>query len=159
MRLKIIVLFICICPVFLHGQSFFKPLPKPQAKISYGLVSPFSTVPPNVPLPIPTKDSTIKAFRPIVNLAAYGEPGDFLMSGAGVSYQSLTFQTSTQKYYCNYSISLLGFAGGSVAPNTPSQIARVGIMFGVWNNKIMAGPCTDGKRVMAAVGIGISLNN
>lgn len=159
MRLMILLMAIAIVSTgSLSAQSFFKPVPKVAShpalvRGAYGVIG------PDQPLPTPGTDSSVNAFRPIANLAAYAEPGDVLMAGAGVSYQHLTWNVASQKWYCPYSISALAFAGGSVAPNMPSQIARVGVMIGVWNNKIMIGPATDGKRVMAVVGLGVSFNN
>ncbi len=133
------------------GQSFFKAIPKREMIVSRegrfrALVN-------------TSMDSTMDAIRPIASLAAYGETGNILMAGAGVSYQHLKWLTSTQKWNCQWSISALGWAGGSVAPNTPVTAMTYGLMVGVLNNLIMVGPAINNNKLIATVSIGISLNN
>lgn len=162
MKLKIIILSVLLCPVFLQGfsQSFFKPLPKVKPKqMAYG-----STLYPRLSAPgvvtvDKNGDSLQNAFRPIVNIAAYAEPGHILMAGAGLSYQHLRFTQASQKWYCEWSISAVGWAGGSVAPHTPTDAVSYGIMFGAFNNLLMVGPAINAGKVQAVVSIGISLNN
>lgn len=129
------------------AQSFFKPLPKVATPGKFARAQGI------------TEDSTIYAFRPIANIAAYAEPGNILMAGAGISYQKLKWDIVNQKWNSPWSISGLMWAGGSVAPNNPTQAISYGIMFGVLNNLIMVGPAINGKKVIATVAIGISLNN
>jgi len=104
-------------------------------------------------------DSSMNAFRPITNIAAYGEPGNILMAGGGVSYQHLIWDAHGQKWNCQWSIAAMGWAGGSVAPKTPADIVSYGIMGGFFNNLLMVGPAFNGKKLMAVVAIGINLNN
>lgn len=162
MKLKIIVLMLLASCVIIHNsmaQSFFKPVPKVKATaMRYNTGNPFAA--PRTALPaVAPKDSTMNAIRPILNVAAYAEPGNILMAGAGISYQHLRFDQPSQKWYCEWSVSGMGWAGGSVAPSTPAQAVSYGIMFGILNNMIMAGPALNGKKLQAVVSIGISLNN
>ena len=127
-----------------NAQSPFKALPK-LAK------------PNTFARDVFTPDSTMGAFRFIASIAAYAEPGNILEAGAGYGYQWLKYDYTTQSWYSNYSISAVGFAGGSVAPSTPSSIASVAIMGGVLNNLIMLGPQYNfgTKQFGVAISIGI----
>ncbi len=160
MRLKLFILaVITITAQALSAQSFFKPVPKVQVKpaVYRGTLS---IVSPDQPLPnVSGKDSTINAWRPVANLVAYAEPGNILMAGAGLSYQHLKWQAESQKWYCEWSISGMGWAGGSVAPRTPADAVSYGIMFGALNNLIMVGPAVNHGKLQAVVSIGISFNN
>lgn len=155
--MKFFILAICLLPSFLHAQSFFKPIPKPT--FSYGVVSPNSTEPSATTAPGGV--ITLNAWRPIVNVVAYAEPGNKLMAGAGPSYQHLVWDEGTGKYYCKYSFSGLMFLGGSVAPKTPSEATSFGAMVGVFNNLINVGviPPITSPGWQAVISIGISLNN
>lgn len=134
-----------------YAQSFFKPIPKREKTVQ--VAQRFRA------LVNTSMDSTMNAFRPIANIAAYAEPGNILMAGAGVSYQHLKWDVSNQKWNCQWSVSGLMWAGGSVAPQTPVQAISYGIMFGAFNNLIMIGPAINGNKVIATVAVGISLNN
>lgn len=101
----------------------------------------------------------MNAFRPITNIAAYAEPGNILMAGAGISYQHLKWDATTAKWDCLWSISAMGWAGGSVAPKTPTEAISYGVMFGFLNNLIMVGPALNGNKLQAVISVGISLNN
>jgi hypothetical protein len=144
-KLIIYLLAILLFGCSAKAQSFFKPLPR-VTRMNFAMAS-------------GQTDSILNAFRPITNIAAYGEPGNILMAGAGVSYQHLQWDVVAQKWNCLWSISAMGWAGGSVAPSTPAQIGSYGILFGVLNNLIMAGPAINDGKLMAVVGIGINLNN
>jgi hypothetical protein len=135
------------------GQSFFETLPKAQAPAFAG--NRFY----KMAVPTPVVDSTMNAIRPLANIVAYGEPGNILMAGAGVSYQHLKWIPSTQKWYCEWSVAAMGWAGGSVAPSTPAQAVSYGLMVGILNNLIMVGPALNGNKVQAVISIGVNLNN
>ncbi len=162
MKLKIIILTLLTLNVNLHfccAQSFFKPVPKVKAApMRYSVGNPFAA--PQTVLPASAaKDSTMNAFRPIANLAAYAEPGHILMAGAGFGLQHLKWDASTQKWYCEWSVSAMGWAGGSVAPATPAQIVSYGVMVGLFNNMVMVGPAINSGKLQAVVSLGISFNN
>jgi len=132
------------------AQSPFRPLPKektvPRTKLFKALSA---------------QDSTENAWRFTANIVAYAEPGNILMAGIGYGYQHLKYNVSTEKWDAKWSVSAVGFAGGSVAPTTPASIASFGIMGGINNNLFMAGPIYNpgAKQFGVALSIGISLNN
>lgn len=132
-----------------HAQSPFKPLPKIAKS-----VSPFAHA-------LAPVDSSMNAFRILSVAAAYAEPGNILMAGIGYGYQWLKWDNSTQKWLCKLSISPVAFAGGSVAPSTPASIMSIGIMGGIDNNLILAGPIYNfgTRQVGIALSIGINFNN
>jgi hypothetical protein len=106
-------------------------------------------------------DSIFNAIRPIVIGTAYAYPGNLLMAGAGLSYQHLDYNYGTQLYSCTWSVSVIGFAGGSVVPSTPASIMSVGIMGGYLNNAIELGPIYNfgTKQFGIAAAWGINFNN
>ncbi len=132
------------------AQSFFKALPKREQIVSNGRMHALVNT---------SMDSTMNAIRPIANIAAYAEPGNILMAGAGISYQHLKWNISTSKWNCQWSISGLMWAGGSVAPSTPTTAVSYGLMFGFLNNLIMVGPAINNNKVIATISIGINFNN
>jgi hypothetical protein len=141
------LLFLCYGA---SAQSSFKALPK-----VYHATNPFAHA------AVATPDSTMNAWRFIANIAAYSEPGNILMAGVGYGYQHLVWVPSTQKWNCQWSISPVAFAGGSVVPNTPASVMSVGILGGIVNNTIMAGPVYNfgTKQFGVAISVGINLNN
>lgn len=153
--LCLLAMLVCINS---YGQSFFKPLPRSTEFYTERIRS----YNPNQPL-IRTiaflKDSTLNAWRPLANIAAYAEPGNILMAGAGLSYQHLKWDVINQRWDCQWSIAAMGWAGGSVAPKNPADIVSYGIMFGVLNNTIMAGPALNAGKLIAVISIGINFNN
>lgn len=91
-------------------------------------------------------DSTFWGLRPIVTGAtAYIGGTVKAMAGTGISYQNLTYTypvgNTPGRYYCNYAISALVFAGGSVIPNKPTDIMSGGIMLSFLNNMLGTGIC------------------
>ncbi len=141
----------------MNAQSFFKTLPKPQqATQQPSLIAQRNIITPTRVTPT---DSTFGALRPLIVAAAYSIPDNHLMAGAGFGYQNLTYNYATGKYTCNFSISAVGFAGGAIAPTTPAQVVSYGVMLGVLNNTVMAGPIVNGKKIQLAVSIGINFNN
>ena len=147
MKFFIIALFFLI-GVVANAQSPFKPSPKLVKANTFAR-------------DVFTPDSSMNAFRFVADIAAYMEPGNIAMAGAGYGFQHLKYDYTTSKWYCQWSVSAVGFAGGSIAPSTPASIATIGIMGGILNNTIMAGPAYNPgtKQFGIAVSIGISLNN
>jgi len=139
----VIVLLLFGCSA--RAQSFFKPLDPLQVPRLYRNAA--------------GRDSFLNAIRPITNIAAYAEPGNILMAGAGVSYQHLKWDFVNGRWNCIWSVSAMGWAGGSVAPQTAAQVASYGVMLGLFNNLLMVGPALNGDKVIAVVGLGINLNN
>ena len=132
------------------SQSFFKPLSKPKGTVGkQGVVKQAATTP------------DITAFRPVVNVASYliGSSENALLSGGGISYQKLTFNETTGKWSSVWSINAL--AWGKVALNgTPdTKNFLYGLAVGFFNNLVLVGAATDGKKFYPTAGFGISLNN
>jgi hypothetical protein len=148
MKLSILLIAALFIVEAVNAQSPFKPLPK------LAVVNKFAK-------DVFTPDSTIQAWRFIANIAAYAEPGNIAEAGLGYGYQWLKYDYTTQKWYANASVSLVAFAGGSVAPSTPSSIMSGAVMAGFLNNLFMVGPQYNfgTKQFGIAVSIGISLNN
>lgn len=164
MRINLLLIAAIIMAHSVTAQSFFKPLPKREqiVVINQNMLAPNGEVTgrfKSLAIVNTSMDSTMNAWRPIANIAAYAEPGNILMAGAGISYQHLKWDITNQKWNCQWSISALGWAGGSVAPKTPADAISYGIMFGVLNNLIMIGPAINGNKVIATIAVGISLNN
>jgi hypothetical protein len=155
--MKVLLVFLFLLSAGAAGaQSIFAPVPKMQGRF---LARPFAAIADSATV-VPVGDgATQNAFRAITNIAAYAEPGNILMAGAGISYQHLKWVAATEKWNCVWSVSAMGWAGGSVAPSTPAQIVSYGIMVGFLNNLIMVGPAINGNKVQGVVAIGISLNN
>jgi len=132
------------------GQSFFKPLPK--------VAHPSNTFGARALVATPT-DSTLNAWRPTAT-AAYAEPGNIAMAGVGLAFQHLKWDVTNMRWQSQWSIGAYGFAGGSVAPQTPSDIISLGVLFGFYNDLIRLGPIynTNGK-FGAAISIGVNFNN
>lgn len=133
------------------AQSPFKSLPRVEATRAQFYPK----------LALATKDSSVYAWRPIANIAAYAEPGNLLMAGVGFGYQKLTWNTTTQKWVSDWSVSGVAFAGGSTAPSSPATVMSVGVLGGVLNNLFMLGPIYNfgTKQFGVAVSVGINLNN
>ncbi len=160
MKLLLLV-SILIISIGASAQSMLKPIPKPQ--LNYRVTAPVFDSAGNI-VPPPTNPNTLNAFRFIGSIAAYGEPGNIAMAGLGYGYQHLIFNATTNKYNCQWSINGVAWAGGSVAPSTPSSILSFGPMIGVDNNLIMFGfaynpGLENGSKIMATISVGISFNN
>src|SRR5882724_799208 len=142
---KLLALLPLLFAVSCFSQSFFKPLPKVKSPQVQARKVTRAFIQPDQPLPVPLVDSQVNAIRPIANLIAYAEPGHILMAGVGLSYQHLSWSVANQKWRCSWSISGMGWAGGSVAPKTPTEAVSYGIMAGFLNNMVMFGPAFNGK--------------
>lgn len=144
-----LIIFLLFIGGMCNAQSPFRPMPK--------LIQPNKFVHATTMAP----DSIANAWRFIADIAAYAQPGNILMAGVGYGYQHLKYDFTAQKWNCVWSVSAVGFAGGSVAPSTPSSIASFGVMAGIYNNLFMAGPIYNPgtKQLGLAVSIGISFNN
>lgn len=156
-----LLLSIILISIGVNAQSPFRSIPKPQ--MSYRVTAPVFDSAGNVVPPV-VNPTTMNAFRFLGSIAAYGEPGNVAMAGVGYGYQHLILDASTNKYTCQWSINAVAWAGGSIAPSTPSSILSVGPMIGVDNNLIMFGAAynpglQNGSKIMATISVGISFNN
>lgn len=128
-------------------HSPFKPIGHlgQKEKLSFGAVT--------------ATDSTFGAWRFVTNVAAYAFPGSYLMTGVGFGWQSLDYNYATQRVTCKFSISGMMWGTGSTAPTHPSAAVSYGIVAGFLNNLVMIGGAVNANKLIATVGIGISLNN
>lgn len=140
------------------AQNPFKPIPKVSSVTQTTTMGKYYKV---QKLSLTMPDSLLNAWRIISVAAAYAEPNNILMAGAGYGYQHLQWDYVNQKWICKWSVSPVAFAGGSVAPNTPSSVMSVGILGGFSNNLILFGPIYNFglKQFGVAISIGISFNN
>ena len=150
-RILILILGISLLAPGAHAQSPFRPIPK----VVTVQASPFLRAAVSLP------DSSLNAWRIVTVAACYAEPGNILMAGIGYGYQHLNWDYTNQKWVCQWSVSPAAFAGGSVAPSTPASIMSVGILGGIDNNLVMAGPIYNfgTKQFGVGVSIGINFNN
>lgn len=154
MKVLLFSLFVFIS-IGANAQSFFKPLPKIQPPTTLTNSLQRSIISKTV---VTNLDSTYGAFRPMV-VTGYSLPDSHVMAGAGFGYQNITYNYATQRSYCNYSINLVGFAGGSVTPKGQGDIVSYGIMIGALNNLVMAGAALNAGKVQAVISFGINFNN
>jgi hypothetical protein len=158
MKIKSILLLSVIFTLaasFCYSQkSFFHALPKIEQRPKLN-INPIVT----------STDSTFFGVRPVASLLAYSLPNQNLQAGAGISLQRLRYTYATQSYYTDYSISLVGFAGGTLAPSTPSGVVSIGLLGGILNNVVQIGPAYNFSPIATAhkwqimVALGISFNN
>jgi hypothetical protein len=148
----LLIIFSVVFTTACKSQGFFGPLPKPSAaalgKGKFSLSS----------------DSVMNAFRPVANIASYGftHGSGVLLTGAGISWQHLKFDLSSNKWSCVYSISALGWYTAPLSTSEgPTSAFAYGISVGVINNLIMIGGGinTTTNQFIGTIGIGISLNN
>lgn len=84
-------------------------------------------------------DSTFGAIRPITIPMAFSIPDNQIMAGAGFGYQNITYNYITGKFYCNWSVNIVGLLGGSVVPTNPAMASSYAVTVGFLNNSINAG--------------------
>lgn len=132
----------------LSAQSFFKAMPKYTHRV--GITEGETAA---------AQPTTMNSFRPVVGVAAYSIPDNMLMTGAGISYQHLTYNNTTLKWSSAYSISLLLYAGTSLGATAGSDAVSPGLMFGVLNNLVLLGGTYVNGKFLVLTGIGINLNN
>lgn len=159
-NVKTIILLITLSCIASAGyaQSFFKPLPKERRLSTVIDQRRYEVLADSEAVAI---SLVVNAWRPIVSIAAYAEPGHLIMTGAGAGYQHLVYNAQSQKYECQYSISVLGWAAGNVSPGPQNPAFAFGPAVGFFNNLLLVGGAYDftNKKVIAAISLGISLNN
>jgi hypothetical protein len=124
------LLFILLMAVSLNSfsQNAFKRMSPPEKRygISYGDAS----------------QPIISAWRFTDQTAGFMYPQNLVVTGLGFGYERSHWVDSTQRYYVNYSISGVVYAGGNVRPTlTPNNIISIGLSIGVLNNLINLSPC------------------
>jgi len=105
--------------------------------------SPFKHIPPPAKTYRVTLGASneITAYRFTGPIAGYMYPQNQVVTGLGYGFQRLHYVDSTQRYYTDFSISAMAYAGGNVLPSlTPNNIMSVGISLGFLNQLVMFGP-------------------
>lgn len=138
-------LFQLILLLFIFGNlsaqtiktSPFKRLP-PPSKASYYKLS--SSV------------NRVTAYRFTAPMAGFDVLNNKIVTGAGYGFNRLHWVDSTQKYYTDYSINAVVYAGGFVAPSIiKNNIISVGVSAGFLNQIAMVGiaynlPLVEGTK-------------
>jgi hypothetical protein len=158
-KLVVFLAVLLFSGVSASAQSFFKPIPKVQP--NYTIFPSHGVYRGAAPTIYTIKaDSTFNTFRPVANIASYGLPGNILLTGAGVSYQHLKYDISTQKWNCIWSVNAMGWLTATPDPTQPNpNLASYGIAAGFFNNLILVGVAANDNKFFATLGIGVSLNN
>lgn len=96
------------------GQSFFTPISKPEhrdgvSKLGISL------------------DSVVKSIRPVAVLSATVSDGAQLAGGAGIGYQSNVWNTASQTYITQYSISAVALLGTTGVKLTGTGALIIGV--------------------------------
>ncbi len=149
------LIFIALCFTIgtSYGQSFFAPLPKLHGKYGGEFRS-------TTPLP----DSTFTGFRPMISAAVYGYTkggGSSVFTGAGISYEKDSWNVSTQKWYTDWSVAALAYAGGTFAPTDAKSVIALGAALSFFNKLASVGAAynLETHTWMPTIGVSISLNN
>lgn len=150
----IILLCLIILSVNADAQSSFKRMPKPgrtNARFSAAVAA---------------GQKPVTAFRFTGPIAGFMYPQNLVVTGLGYGWQRMHFVDSTQKYYTDFSISGVVYAGGNVRPGlNPNNIISAGISLGILNQLLMIGPAYNFPKgeVKGSFGvvfnISIALNN
>lgn len=144
------------------AQSPFHRLPKP----SYA-TNPFKPIPHADKLSLFNSPGEVSAFRFTGPIAGYDLINNKVVTGVGYGLQKLHWIDSTQKYYADFSLSGIVFAGGNATPSiTQNNIVSVGIGAGFLNQLLLVAPVynlpliegTKGKFGLV-VSISVALNN
>ena len=153
MKLKHLLLYcLLIFSVSSYAQSSLKRVPKPVKKAANARI-----------LGVADNSNVVKAFRFTGPIAGYlFLPGNKnqIVTGLGYGWQRMHFVDSTQKYYTDFSISAVAYAGGNTLPSLhPNNIMSVGVSIGVLNQLIMLGPAYNLPSIGNSKGsIGLVIN-
>lgn len=155
-----IVLFFIFSSCIVQGQSIFKPIPGPKfTSNNRQVMSTFNRM-ELAHVDIQT-DSFWTGLRPVVGVAAYSQPGNQLMTGAGIGYQRNRWNYATEKWETLYSLNVLAWGAGSLSPGPQVPAFAFGPAVGLFNNLLIIGggyDVTHGQWI-GALSLGISLNN
>lgn len=148
----LLILVLSLSALSGFSQSFIHPIPKP---IDYSNKEKVTTALP---------DSSFTGFRPVVSAAVYGytkAQGSALFTGAGVSYENDSWNNTTKKWYTNWSVGALFYAGGTSAPTGLSGVIATGLNVSFFNKLLSVGGAYnfEAKTFMPTLGVSISLNN
>lgn len=141
-KILILLLFSNYC----YSQGVLKKIPKPSQSFRNASVS----------MGAP---ATISAWRLTGPIAGFMYPQNQVVTGIGYGYQRLHWVDSSAKWYTNYSISGVVYAGGNVTPTlSPSNIISIGISAGFLNQLIMVGPAYNFPNGSKKGTIGVVFN-
>lgn len=153
--------FIAIIALLLIGasvnaQSIFKPMPKPYS-VAHGNKLRLTTSLP---------DSTFLGFRFVASAVVQAYPGSIALAGLGFSYEHDTWNASTGNFYADYSVALLAYAGGSVAPTDLKAATAVGLNVSILNKRLSVGGAynflpasSNGSHWLLTIGTSFSIIN
>lgn len=164
---RVPILLITIFLSFSATAQFFGSVPKPKglASLQSLIARPLTAADiADAPTIITVKNE----FRPIVNILSTGyqinhrgtdtDPGVVALYGAGVAYQHLIWNATTEKWNIQWSINALTWLSTRISGKEMSK-DWYGVVFGLWDSKIMFGTATDLIDWLLTLGIGIPLNN
>ena len=147
------LLLLLIFSITASAQSSFKRIPRP-AKNNARFAA------------IAAGQKPVTAFRFTGPIAGFMYPQNMVVTGLGYGFQRMHFVDSTQKYYTDFSISGVVYAGGNVRPSiSPNNIISAGISLSMLNQLINVGPVWNFAKgdVKGSFGvvfsIGVALNN
>lgn len=87
--------------------------------------------------------------RPVIEISAYGFPGEILLTGGGFSYQHLKF--IKKRWKVRWSVSYMTWYD--------SKKVFQGFTFGILNNNLLIGIAAHSKEIIGTIGIGVNFNN
>lgn len=151
----ILILFLLSACTLGASAQFFKPVPKPGMNKHNMALSATATT-----------DSTFSGIRPVAIAAAYGYQSggvSTLMAGTGLGWKHLIYDATTQKWNSQYSINMIAWAQGQIAPSgTINPFAfSFGPTIGLVNDNIMFGAAWDFShgKPMIILSFSIPTNN
>ncbi len=145
----IILICLLIISINVMSQSSFKRIPKP-VQSQRARLAPTGAV---------IGEKPFTAFRFTGPIAGFMYPQNMVVTGLGYGFQRLHFVDSTQKYYTDFSISAVVYAGGNVTPKVnPNNIISAGVSLGVLNQLFMVGPVYNFPKGEAKGSFGVVFN-
>lgn len=134
-----------------QAQGFFQPIKKPTQGQLKGMRSATGDVQP----------LTKFEFRPVVNLASYVISNDVdqssIITGAGAGAEWLKWDTDKEKWSIVVSVNALAYGRIALGNESNGKKFMYGASVGAFDNLIMIGFATDGKKSYATMGVGIPL--
>lgn len=154
--IKLFTLFLLISSAT-SAQSFFGSIPKPQ-KSTPQLVKALTAS-----QVVEVTETEKNLLRPVTNIASYIIGKDVkessIITGAGVGYQHLKYDASTEKWKIVYSFNALLYGRIALGNESNGKKMLTGFSLGAFDNLIMIGYATDFSNSYGTIGVGIPLNN
>lgn len=151
--MKFLLFIIAVCFSFSASAQFFGKLQPPVRPVVHFNGSSDLKFGGTV---VTDKDSTFPAFRPIVmGGITLGNDLTRPVAGTGISYQNITYTypvlnpdgtVTPGRSYCNWAISALALAGGSIAGTDQTDMMSYGLMISFLNNNLGAGIAASRKK-------------